>query len=159
MFNQILSLLSGDSSASASPDQLQIAVAALLVHAACMDDTFDTAERETIERLLAARFALAPEAVQRLLAAAERRAEDSSQLYPFIRLAVERLDEQGRVRLIEMMWEVAYADGVLDPDEDALLRRVAGLLYISDRDRGEARKRVLRRLCVTKQNLHGKEGN
>jgi uncharacterized tellurite resistance protein B-like protein len=157
MFNQILSLLSGDSPASAKPDQLQIAVAALLVHAACMDDTFDVAERETIERLLAARFALAPDAVQRLLAAAERRAEDSSQLYPFVRLAVERLDELERVRLIEMMWDVAYADGVLNPDEDALLRRVAGLLYISDRDRGEARKRALRRLCVTKQNAQTKE--
>jgi uncharacterized tellurite resistance protein B-like protein len=115
------------------------------------------AERQTIERLLAARFALAPDAVQRLLAAAERRAEDSSQLYPFIRLAVERLDEQGRIRLIEMMWEVAYADGVLDPDEDALLRRVAGLLYVSDQDRGEARKRVLRRLCITKQNASAKK--
>jgi uncharacterized tellurite resistance protein B-like protein len=159
MFNQILSLLSGDSPASTWPDQLQIAVAALLVHAARMDDTFDAAERQTIERLLAARFGLAPEAVQRLLAAAERRAEDSTQLYPFVRLAVERLDEPERVRLIEMMWEVAYADGVLDPDEDALLRRVAGLLYISDRDRGEARKRVLRRLCITKQDAKEKEGN
>jgi uncharacterized tellurite resistance protein B-like protein len=159
MFNQILSLLSGDSVASARPDQLQIAVAALLVHAARMDDTFDVAERQIIERLLAARFTLAPEAVQRLLAAAERRAEDSSQLYPFIRLAVERLDEAERVRLIEMMWEVAYADGVLDPDEDALLRRVAGLLYVSDQDRGEARKRVLRRLCITKQNAQEKEGS
>jgi uncharacterized tellurite resistance protein B-like protein len=159
MFNQILSLLSGDAPAFAKPDQLQIAVAALLVHAARMDDTFDAAERQTIERLLAARFVLAPEAVQRLLAAAERRAEDSSQLYPFIRQAVEQLDEQGRILLIEMMWEVAYADGVLDPDEDALLRRVAGLLYISDRDRGEARKRVLRRLCITKQNTEEKKGS
>jgi uncharacterized tellurite resistance protein B-like protein len=159
MFNQILSLLSGDTPASTKPDQLQIAVAALLVHAARMDDTFDAAERQTIERLLAARFTLAPEAVQRLLAAAERRAEDSSQLYPFIRLAVERLDEQGRIRLIEMMWEVAYADGVLDPDEDALLRRVAGLLYVSDQDRGEARKRVLRRLCIAKQNAEEKKGS
>jgi uncharacterized tellurite resistance protein B-like protein len=157
MFNQILSLLSGDAPASARPDQLQIAVAALLVHAALMDDTFDIAERRTIERLLAARFALAPDAVRHLLATAERRAEDSSQLYPFIRVAVEQLDERERIQLIEMMWEVAYADGVLDPDEDALLRRVAGLLYIADRDRGEARKRVLRRLRVTKQNAQAKE--
>jgi uncharacterized tellurite resistance protein B-like protein len=157
MFNQILSLLSGDAPALGGPDQLQIAVAALLVHAALMDDTFDIAERQTIERLLAARFALAPEAVQRLLATAERRAEDSSQLYPFIRLAVEKLDEQGRIQLIEMMWEVAYADGVLDPDEDALLRRVAGLLYVSDHDRGEARKRVLERIGIDRQKTRGKE--
>jgi uncharacterized tellurite resistance protein B-like protein len=152
MFNQILSLLSGDSPASTRSDQLQVAVAALMVHAASMDDTFDAAERRTIERLLGERFALQPDAVKMLLAAAERRAEDSSQLYPFIRLAVEKLDERGRVQLIEMLWEVAYADGVLDPDEDALLRRVAGLLYVSDYDRGEARKRVLRRICLASQN-------
>jgi len=152
MFNQILSLLSGDSPASTRPDQLQVAVAALMVHAAAMDDTFDETERHMIERLLGERFKLAPDAVKTLLAAAETRAEDSSQLYPFIRLAVEKLDERGRVQLVEMLWEVAYADGVLNPDEDALLRRVAGLLYVSDYDRGEARKRVLRRICLTSQN-------
>src|ERR1700761_465026 len=149
MFNQILSLLSGDS--QARPDQLPVAVAALMVHAATMDDTFDEAERRTIERLLGERFKLERDAVQALLAAAEKRAEESNQLYAFTRLAVERLDEPGRVKLIEMLWEVAYADGVLDPDEDTLLRRVAGLLYVSDHDRGEARKRVLRRICLSKQ--------
>ena len=158
MFNQILSLLSGDSPASARSDQLQVAVAALMVHAARMDDTFDAAERRTIEHLLAERFGLTPDAVQRLLAVAEQRAEDSSQLYPFTRLAVERLDERERVEVIEMLWEVAYADGILAPDEDALLRRIAGLLYVSDQDRGEARKRVMRRIGLGKQNAKEKEG-
>ena len=59
---------------------------------------------------------------------------------------LERLDAAERIRVIEMLWEVAYADGVLTGDEDALVRRVAGLLYVSDRDRGEARRRVLKRL-------------
>ena len=45
-----------------------------------------------------------------------------------------------------MLWEVAYADGKLDPDEDVLLRRVAGLVYVSDEDRVAARQRVLSRL-------------
>src|SRR4051812_25532868 len=157
MFNQILSLLSGES--QARPDQLPVAVAALMVHAAAMDDTFDEAERRTIERLLGERFKLAPDAVKALLAAAEKRAEESNQLYAFTRLAVERLDERGRVQLIEMLWEVAYADGVLDPDEDTLLRRVAGLLYVSDYDRGEARKRVLRRIRLSKQKRQEEEGN
>jgi uncharacterized tellurite resistance protein B-like protein len=159
MFNHILSLLSGEPMPSiGKPDQLQIAVAALMVHAATMDDTFDAAERTAIERLLGDRFGLGPAAVKELLAEAERRAEDSTQLYPFTRIAIERLNGRERVRVIEMLWEVAYADGVLDPDEDALLRRVAGLLYVSDYDRGEARKRVLRRLCITKQETAEKEG-
>jgi uncharacterized tellurite resistance protein B-like protein len=45
-----------------------------------------------------------------------------------------------------MLWEVAYADGVLDPLEDSLLRRVGGLIDVSDHERGEAKQRVLRRL-------------
>jgi uncharacterized tellurite resistance protein B-like protein len=160
MFNNIFALLSGGAVVSTEgSDQLQLAVAALMVHAATMDDTFDASERTVIERLLAERFGLDSVAVKDLLAKAERRAEDSSQLYPFTRLAIERLDEQGRVRVIEMLWEVAYADGVLDPDEDALLRRIAGLLYVSDYDRGEARKRVLRRIALDKQQAVEKEGS
>ena len=49
-----------------------------------------------------------------------------------------------RVEMIEMLWKVAYADGALDPREDSLIRRVAGLLYVEDRDSGRARKKVLR---------------
>jgi uncharacterized tellurite resistance protein B-like protein len=44
-----------------------------------------------------------------------------------------------------MLWEVVYSNGVLTGDEDALIRRVAGLIYVSDRDRGEARRRVMQR--------------
>ena len=48
-----------------------------------------------------------------------------------------------RVGIIEMLWEVAYADGVLDPHEDMLLRQIAGLIHVPDRERGLARKRAL----------------
>jgi uncharacterized tellurite resistance protein B-like protein len=150
MLNQIFALLGG-AQAHGFPkglDPLQVAVAALMVHAASMDDVFDQAERAAIERLLSKRFALDADAARALLAAAELASEQSSQLYAFTRLAVERMNEAERIGLIEMLWEVGYADGVLDADEDALIRRVAGLIYVSDRDRGDARKRVLRRLNI-----------
>jgi uncharacterized tellurite resistance protein B-like protein len=160
MFDHIRTLLTGESPPAIAKEtsRLQVAVAALLVQAATMDDTFDAAERATIERLLGSRFALDDGAVRRLLAAAEDAAERSNQLYSFVRVVVEQVAPEDRVRIVEMMWEVAYADGVLDPDEDALLRRVAGLLYVSDYDRGEARKRVLRRICVAGQNAKANEG-
>jgi uncharacterized tellurite resistance protein B-like protein len=44
-----------------------------------------------------------------------------------------------------MLWDVAYADGVLDPEEDLLIRRIAGLIYVDDRERVLARQRVLAR--------------
>jgi uncharacterized tellurite resistance protein B-like protein len=149
MFDQILKLLAAPEPKTASKDELQTAVAVLLVEAARRDDTFDGVERATIERLLTEKFALSADATRQLLAQAESTADRTSQLHPFTRLAVERMDPSQRIRLIEMLWEVAYADGILDPEEDALVRRIAGLIYVSDADRVAARQRVLQR---TQQN-------
>jgi uncharacterized tellurite resistance protein B-like protein len=146
MFDRIVKLLS-EPSPPQDRDGLQIAVAVLLVEAARMDAHFEDAERTVIERLLANKFQLSPEQTGELMRKAVEVGERSNQLYPFTRTAVERMDLAQRIGLIEMLWEVAYADGVLDPDEDALLRRVAGLIYVSDVDRAAARIRVLERMA------------
>jgi uncharacterized tellurite resistance protein B-like protein len=146
MFDRILKLLS-EPAPPRDRDGLQIAVAVLLVEAARMDDHFDDAERGVIERLLAQKFQLSPEQARELVRNAVETGERSNQLYPFTRIAVESMDPAQRIGLIEMLWEVAYADGVLDPEEDALLRRVAGLIYVSDVDRAAARIRVAQRLA------------
>jgi uncharacterized tellurite resistance protein B-like protein len=152
MFNRIFDLLniSLEGVGSTKPDKLQLAVAALLVQAAEMDDVFELSERLSIERLLADRFGLGLEAVRDLLKAAEKASHESNQIYAFTRVAADRMNGEERIGLIEMLWEVAYADGILDPDEDALVRRIAGLIYVSDFDRGAARKRVLDRLGLNK---------
>ena len=54
------------------------------------------------------------------------------------------------MQVIEMLWKVAYSDGILDPHEDMLLRQIAGLIHVSDQERGSARKRALDRLSATK---------
>ena len=153
MFDQILKLLNAPEPKTGSRDDLQTAVAVLLVEAARRDDTFDDVERATIERLLREKFGLSAEATRQLLARAESTADRTSQLHPFTRLAVERMDPQQRIRLIEMLWEVAYADGILDPEEDALVRRIAGLIYVSDADRVAARQIVLRRIQQKQGNV------
>jgi uncharacterized tellurite resistance protein B-like protein len=152
MFNRIFDLLniSLEGVGSTKPDKLQLAVAALLVQAAEMDDVFELSEHLSIERLLADRFGLGLEAVRDLLKAAEKASHESNQIYAFTRVAADRMNGEERIGLIEMLWEVAYADGILDPDEDALVRRIAGLIYVSDFDRGAARKRVLDRLGLNK---------
>jgi len=152
MIDRILKLLSGEeglSSPSQSSDSLQVAVAALLVEAARMDDRFEGPERHMIERLLMARFDLSADAAGTLLHSAEAEVTRSTQLFPFTSLTVKRLDETERTRVIEMLWEVAYADGVLDPQEDMLVRRIAGLIHVPDRARGEARLRAMARLGIT----------
>ena len=127
-------------------DGLQLALTALLIEAANSDDRFDETERGVISRLLESRFNLSRSAANDLLAAGETAASESAELYHFTRIVNERLSFEERVELIEMLWEVAHADGVLDEYEDSLLRRVGGLIYVPDRERGEARQRVLRRL-------------
>jgi uncharacterized tellurite resistance protein B-like protein len=129
-------------------EELELAVAALLIEAARMDDSFGAAERATIERLLAERFDLAPAAVRSLIADAERAVQDATQVFPFTQQVCKSLSPEARVQIIEMLWEVAYADGVLDPQEDMLLRRIAGLIYVPDGERGSARLRALAKLAA-----------
>jgi len=145
MIDRILDFLSGRAGAVAADDRgdLALAVAALLIEAARMDDDFDAAERATIERLLADRFALPPAEVRELVRAAEREVHRSTQVFPFTQRICRDLEPEARAPIIEMMWEVAYADGVLDPHEDILLRRIAGLIAVGDRERVLARQRAL----------------
>jgi uncharacterized tellurite resistance protein B-like protein len=152
MLDRLMEFLSGTDAPSphAGPDELQLAVAALLVEAARMDDSFGADERAAIERLLAARFDLAPEAVHTLVAAAEQKMDATAQYFPFTHAITTRLSTEQRVGIIEMLWEVAYADGALDPQEDMLLRQIAGLIHVPDRDRGLARKRALERAAAAR---------
>jgi len=140
-------LKEGGQDLSRGKDELQLAVAALLLEAAVVvDGRFDKTERSAILGILERRFGLAAAEAEDLLAAAKKRVEGSAQLFRFTSTINERLARDHRVEVIEMLWQVAYADGVLDPLEDSLLRRVAGLIDVSDHDRGEAKRRVLRQL-------------
>jgi len=131
---------------TAPTDSLALAVAALLVEAARRDDHFDPEERIRILEILRRAYELTPEAAAELLSSAERANSDSTQLYPFTHVIVERMAPDERVQVIEMLWETVYSDGILSPDEDSLIRQVAGLIFVSDRDRADAHQRVLRRL-------------
>jgi len=126
----------------------KIAAAALLVEAASMDSDFDADERARIGELIRARFGLDDAEARALIAEAEARAASSVQWHGFTRAVKQGFDHAERVALIEMLWEVAYADGELHDYEASLLRRVTGLLYVSDRESGEARNRVRARLGI-----------
>ena len=150
MINRFKAFLSGrdtDSTTAGRYDRsdLQVAAAALLVEAARMDATIAPAERETIKRLIRERFSLSAEEAADLVAHAEARAEQSVQLFGFTATIKDRFSHEQRVELIEMLWEVIYADGQLHAFEANLMRRVAGLLHVPDQESGAARKRVLAR--------------
>src|SRR5689334_3487627 len=87
-------------------DDLQLAVAALLVEAAHVDDRFDERERRAIERLLERRFGLDPGAARSLAKEGASHADRAVQLLGFARTVNERLERKRRVELLEMLWEV-----------------------------------------------------
>ena len=129
-------------------DELQLAASALLVEAARLDGDFDAAEREVVQTVLTRRFELRPAAVDELITAADIELDASNQIYGFARTVKDRFSLAERIELIEMLWEVAYADRTLHHYEANLLRRIAGLIYVSDRESGAARKVALRRLGI-----------
>jgi uncharacterized tellurite resistance protein B-like protein len=142
MFDQLMQLFQAP---APQPPDLRLSVAVLLVEAARQDDHFDGRERAMIETLLARKFALTPDDCAALLARAEARAREMVQLHGYTSAIFDGMTAEGRIELIEMLWEVAYADGVLDPEEDLLIRRIAGLIVVTDRDRVLARQRVMAR--------------
>ncbi|MGI9494148.1 MAG: TerB family tellurite resistance protein [Geminicoccaceae bacterium] len=138
-----------DGRTSHSFEEKQLAAAALMVEAARLDSAFDEVERERIETLLQNQFALRPEEAKDLLAAGQEASDDSVEWQGFTRSIKDGFDHDERIAIIEMLWEVAYADGELHDYEASLIRRITGLLYVPDRESGEARKRVRTRLGLT----------
>jgi len=136
---------SGQDEQEAGPDEVRLAVAALLVEAAKTDHSFDAEERRRVLELVAARFHLSQDEAEALVVKAEAETDDAVQLHGFTRVAKDSLSYEERVGLMEMLWEVAYADGTLHDFEANLMRRISGLLFVSDRDSGSARKRARRR--------------
>lgn len=128
--------------------ELQLAAAALLVEAAKLDGDFDEVERQRIAEILRSRLGVEEDATGALIGAADEETEQAGGLYGFTREVRDNFAHDERVAMIEMLWEVSYADGSLHDFEANLLRRVAGLLYVTDRESGEARKRVLDRLGI-----------
>ena len=129
-------------------EELQAAAAALLVEAAFMDGNFDGQERKSIMSLMKQYFHLNDEESLLLVSEAEQVVENAGDLYAFTRIIKDRYEHEQRIEMVEMLWEVAFADGNLDHFESNLISRIAGLIFVSDRDRGDAKKRVMARLGI-----------
>lgn len=120
----------------------RLAAAALLVHAARIDGQFDDSERDKLRELIRARFKLDDADADALLAEAAALEQEAVDLYQFTTRLNRALDDQGRARVIEMMWQVVYADGSISEFEDNLIWRAADLLHVPRRERIALRNRV-----------------
>jgi len=152
MIEKLKALFSGDADAGAAEtgeERVRLAAAVLLVEAARLDDEYGDDERLAIARLLRERFGLSEDETEELLTAAEAAQDHAVEVFTFTRDIKDTFSHEERIEIIEMLWEVAYADGELHKYEDQLVRRVAGLLHVTDRERGEARKRALAKLGLS----------
>ncbi len=139
----ISDIVEGDKRQSQFADNdYRLAAAALLVHAATIDGEMTQSERDKLEAVLKQRFALDDAATAELIDKATAAEHEAVDLYHFTHLLNRVLDEAGRARVIEMMWEIVYADGRRDELEDNLLWRAADLLGVSPRERIELRQRI-----------------
>jgi uncharacterized tellurite resistance protein B-like protein len=123
----------------------RLSVAVLMVEAALQDEHFCERERGTIQTLLMRRFALTAGEYAQLIECAEQQNKQMVQLLGHTSDISETMAMNERVEVIGMLWEVAYADDQLHPEEELLIRRIAGLISVGDRDRVFARQQAIAR--------------
>lgn len=128
--------------ASLDDADARLALAALLVRIARADGHYDAAEISRIDKVLRARYDLGPFEVAALRADAEGLEEEAPDTVRFTRAIKEAVAHEEREQVIEALWSVALADGGRDHEEDALMRLVAPMLGINDRDSALARQRA-----------------
>lgn len=148
MLARLKSLFAEFGGADAVPRKLdfELAAAALLLEMAAQADGISSAERDAVKAILERQFDLDAGAADSLLSDAARAQADATHLLRFTRAIKDGMPFEERERLIEWLWEVVYADGREHELEASLMRRLAGLIYVSDQASGGARKRVRRRL-------------
>ncbi|MGI9440792.1 MAG: TerB family tellurite resistance protein [Parvibaculales bacterium] len=123
-------------------DRLHVAAATLLVRAAQIDGKIDATEEATLERIINTHFGLDEAEAASLLANAKLVADEANDLFQFTHQINAHFSEAHKLQLIEMLWQIVLSDGVVDDYEANLLRRVTGLIYITDQQAGAARKRA-----------------
>lgn len=133
------------------PGDRELALAALLVEMVRADYEDDPREYETVRRMLARRFGLDEKEAERLLNEGERAADRAVSLYEHTRTLDLELDEQEKFAVIEALWETAFADGVLDGNEDYLIHKVADLLHVRHSDLMRIKDEVVRRRDADKE--------
>ncbi|MDR9825528.1 TerB family tellurite resistance protein [Vibrio sp. FNV 38] len=133
MFNAITSLfkqlLDGHDLAGANLQNPNLAVACLLTEVAGADHHIDETERVAKQHLLTMLLGLSEEESVALSQQAEKKVQQASSLYEFT-TQLRELSQETRFELIKAMWQVANADGEIDPLEDAVIRKTAELLYV-----------------------------
>ena len=123
----------------------RLAATALLIHVISIDGEPSETEKGKLHSLIESRFGLDPGTADRLIASATLVEGEAVDLYHFTSVIMRSVNEEGRLRIVEMMWELVYADGQVNEFEDNVVWRAADLLAVSSRDRLDLKHRVAAR--------------
>ena len=142
MLNKVKLLFTEPVEADQAPqsDALHIAAAALLVRAAQIDGLMDAGEEKLLARLVGPNFGLDADEAATLISDAKQAVDEANDLFQFTNRINAHFGEAHKIMLLELLWQIVLSDGVVDDYEANLLRRVAGLIYVTDQQAGQARK-------------------
>jgi len=114
--------------------QLKLATAALMIEMMQQDDVAHEAEEDAVKQALQKKFSLADEETETLFTLAHAELKQSADYYQFTSLINQNFNPQQKYKVIEYLWEIAYADGHLDRYEEHMVRRIAELIYVPHSD-------------------------
>ena len=118
-----------------------ILVIALLIHAAKIDENYTEIEKKIIIKAIIQLYNTSFNESEKLLKLAEKKEEESNQIVEFTR-EIKKYPIEFRLKIIEIIWKIVYSDDTSDNYESNLIRRICGLLYISDKDNGIIKTKV-----------------
>lgn len=124
-------------------ERIQVATCALLLEMAHADKSLHELEERLVHDMLAEKFDLSPESVAELAEYAQKERQESVDLFRFARVINEHFTIEEKHEVMEALWQIVYADGVLDKHEDALARQLTTLLRISPKKSIELKVKVL----------------
>ena len=118
-----------------------ILIIALLIHAAKIDENYTEIEKKIIIKAIMQLNEINFDEAEKLLKFAEKKEEESNQILEFTR-EIKKYPMEFRLKIIEIIWKIIYSDSTSDSYESNLIRRICGLLYISDKDSGTIKIKV-----------------
>ena len=122
-----------------------ILIPALLIHAAKIDENYTEAEKKIITKAIMDLNKFDFNKAEQVLKDAEKKEEESNQIIEFTR-EIKKYPIEFRLKIIEIIWKIVYSDGKNDSYESSLIRRICGLLYVSDKDNGVIKEKILNQL-------------
>ena len=132
LFDQVRDVLSAETTEEEDRESaIRLATAVLMADVARADDVFDESEFDRVLQLMEAHFHLAPDDAAELVNRATEEAEGLVSLHSFTDVLHQNLSEDEKARIVELLWNVAYADGNLDKYEDSLVLKISDLLHVS----------------------------